>query len=237
MLNTVLRFVSSQCRQNKYFIIGLIIGISLSPILTIILDNGCTLMNSDISGDSITNSNLQLSGKEFDEYKPILNLAGKPQKAQKTPQMLIRPRYYSTELGIREKLFVAVLTTEGTIANRAVSINKTLAHVVDKIMYFIDAVGPNKLNVSMPGIVGFTDTRKILKPFHMLKYITDSHLEDYDFFFLMKDSTYVKSRKLYQLVQSISVSEDVHAGSGKNDEHTAFCSLGILFFGLYRRKV
>jgi chondroitin polymerizing factor/chondroitin polymerizing factor 2 len=95
-------------------------------------------------------------------------------------------------------------------------------------MFFIDAPGQRKLNISMPGgIVGFTDSKKILSAFHMLKYITDNYLDEFDFYFLVKDKTYIKARQLYELVQGISVSENVHAGSGKRDEHSAFCSLGM----------
>ncbi|XP_046984721.1 chondroitin sulfate synthase 2 [Schistocerca americana] len=240
MIGTMLRFIISHCRQNIYFIIGLTVGVSVSLILSPVLENEC---DSSISAgyftDRLTGGWQSASDMETDEYKPRINLAGKPQKAQKTPQTLVRPRYYSTELGIREKLFIAVLTSQSTIFSNAVSVNRTVAHLVDKIMYFIDALGPQKLNITMPGIVGFTDTRRILKPFHMLKYITDNHLEDYDYFFLMRDSTYLKARKLRDTVQSISVSEDVHAGSGKNDEHTAFCSLdaGLLLSNSVLRKV
>ena len=175
----------------------------------------------------------------IDEYEPRINLAGKPQKAKKTPQALVRPRYYSTELGIREKLFVAVLTSQEMINSRGVAINKTVAHLVDKIMYFIDAPGPQKLNLSMSGIVGFTDTRKLLKPFHVLKYVADNYLDEYDFFFVVKDTTYVKARTLYEVAQGISVSQEVHAGSEKEDDHTAFCKLdaGLLLSNSVLRKV
>jgi hypothetical protein len=163
-----------------------------------------------------------------DEYEPRINLAGKPKNARKTPVPLNRPRYYSTELGIREKLFVGVLSSQRDVSTRGVALNKTIAHLVDKVMFFIDSPGHQKLNISMPGgIVGFTDTRRTLKAFHMLKYITDNFLDEFDFYFLVRDATYIKAHELSAIVQRISVSEDVHAGSGRRGEHTAFCSLGM----------
>ncbi|XP_066997099.2 chondroitin sulfate synthase 2 isoform X1 [Anabrus simplex] len=240
MKTTMFRCFYAHCRQNTYFIIGLCIGISISLLMTPILDNDCLFNKAhSFESDHFTKGRSLNSESESDEYKPVINLAGKPQKALKTPQILMRPRYYSTELGIREKLFVGVLTSPTTLESRAVGLNKTVAHLVDKLMFFIDAPGPQKLNISMPGIVGFSDSRKILKPFHMLKYITDNHMGDFDFFFLVKDSTYIKARRLYEIVQDISVSEDVHAGSGKDDEHTAFCSLdaGLLLSNSVMQKV
>lgn len=215
----MIRLAMSVCRQNSYLLAGLCVGVILS-LLLFPLENTCgtsSLENQAMIEDYV------------DEYEPRINLAGKPQKAKKTPQALVRPRYYSTELGIREKLFVAVLTSQEMIHSRGVALNKTVAHLVDKIMYFIDAPGPQKLNLSMSGIVGFTDTRKLLKPFHVLKYVADNYLDEYDFFFIVKDTTYVKARTLYEVAQGISVSQEVHAGSEKEDDHTAFCKLGKIY--------
>jgi hypothetical protein len=226
-------FISILCRQNKYFLIGLCLGIFGSLIISQILENSC-LVNENGKGytsDHLSRSRSLSSDSDSqgDEYEPRINLAGKPKKARKTPILLNRPRYYSTELGIREKLFVGVLSSQRNISTRGVALNKTIAHLVDKVMFFIDAPGHKKLNISMPGgIVGFTDTRRTLKPFHMLKYITDNFLDEFDFYFLVKDATYIRARKLYEMVQGISVSEDVHAGSGRRDEHTSFCSLGMV---------
>jgi hypothetical protein len=224
-------FISTLCRQNKYFLIGLFSGILAGLILTPILEDDC-LFNENGEGhasDHLSRSRSLSSDSDIrEDYEPRINVAGKPKKAQKTSNLLNRPRYYSTELGIREKLFVGILSSQHNVSTRGVALNKTIAHLVDKVMFFIDAPGPRKLNISMPGgIVGFTDTRKLLKPFHMLKYITDNYLDEFDFYFLVKDTTYVKARQLYEMVQGISVSEDVHAGSGKRDEHTSFCSLGM----------
>ncbi|KAJ4439449.1 hypothetical protein ANN_07573 [Periplaneta americana] len=237
-------FIGTLCRQNKYFLIGLSLGVLAGLILTPILENDC-LFNDNGEGyasDHLSRSRSLSSDSEThgDEYEPRINLAGKPKKAQKTPNLLNRPRYYSTELGIREKLFIGVLSSQHDVSSRGVALNRTIAHLVDKVMFFIDAPGPRKLNISMPGgIVGFTDTRQILKPFHMLKYITDNFLDEFDFFFLVKDTTYVKARQLYEMVQGISVSEDVHGGSGKRDEHTSFCSLdaGLLLSNSVMHKV
>lgn len=240
----MLPFISTLLRQNKYFLVGLCLGILAGLIFAPILENDC-LFNEN--GQGYTSDHLSRSrslnsdsNAQGDEYEPRINLGGKPRHAHKTPNLLNRPRYYSTELGIREKLFIGVLSSQYDVSTRGVALNKTVAHLVDKVMFFIDAPGHRKLNISMPGgIVGFTDTRKILNAFHMLKYITDNYLDEFDFYFLVKDTTYIKGRQLYDLVQGISVSEDVHAGSGKRDEHSTFCSLdaGLLLSNSVIRKI
>lgn len=211
-------------RQNAYFVIGVILGLGLSLLLTPIMDNDCIFSDDHFDNEE----NKILTSQADDEYEPRINLAGKPQRAQKTPQTLIRPRYFSTELGIKDKLFIGIFTKPDTLVEYAVALNKTVAHLVDKIMYFIDAPSAQRLNVStlkLPGIVGFTDAREILKPFHLLKYITDNFLEEFDFFFISRDTTYIRARELYDYVKKISVSQDVYAGTPVQGQ-SEYCSLG-----------
>lgn len=219
------RFLWSLFRQNIYFVIGVILGLGLSLLLTPIVDSDCFFSVHFNNEESRV-----LTSHKDDDYEPRINLAGKPQKAQKTPQTLIRPRYFSTELGIKDKLFIGILTKADTLVEYAVALNKTVAHLVDKIMYFIDAPSAQRLNVStlkLPGIVGFTDTREILKPFHVLKYIIDNFLEEFDFFFIVRDTTYIRGRDLYNFVKKVSVSQDVYLGTPAEGQ-SEFCSLGKL---------
>jgi len=117
-----------------------------------------------------------------------------------------------------------VMTSTSSINTRGVAINKTAAHLVDKIMFFNNGVNPPKINLT--GIVGFSDTRKILKPFHVLKYIADNYVDKFDYFFLIKDDSYIRAFNLADTLKKISVSEDVHLGGFLRDKETAFCSLG-----------
>ncbi|KOC62206.1 Chondroitin sulfate synthase 2 [Habropoda laboriosa] len=166
--------------------------------------------------------------EELDEYEPKININNKPQQAQKVSKTLVRPRYYSTELGIREKLFIGVITNQQFLYSRDIAINKTVAHIVDKVRYFISIPEGTKPNVTLPGIVGFTDTRSILKPFHTMKYIIDNYLENYNYYFLIKDVSYISIKKLVKFVTKISVSQNVHVGV--LGDIPTYCSLdsGIL---------
>lgn len=133
-------------------------------------------------------------------------------------------RYYSTELGMREKLFVGVLTSEEKIGSQAVHLNATIGHLVDKIKFFITAQNKLKNKYNLSGIVGFTDARHKYKPFQIVKYIGDSFLLDYDYYFLVNDYSYVNVRALKDLVGKISVSMNVYLGTPVPE--SSFCNLG-----------
>lgn len=219
----LLRILVSQIKNNSYFLIGLCVG------LVVTLNFSSLDQESICSGytaNTLIKEEVVSQTSTTDEYEPRLNLQNKPMLPKKEAQILQRPRYYSTELGIREKLFIGVLTSEQNINYQATAINKTLAHLANKIKFFITA-NVVKNNLSLTNIVGFTDTREILKPFHVLKYISDNYLEEFDYFYLISDAGFVNGRKLLEIVNGISVSEDVYLGTtAEEDSH--YCSLGEL---------
>uniref|UniRef100_A0A182W611 Hexosyltransferase n=1 Tax=Anopheles minimus TaxID=112268 RepID=A0A182W611_9DIPT len=183
------------------------------------------------------------------EFEPQLNLEQKPMIAKKMVKNIIRPRYYYSELGIREKLFVGVLTTTENVDTFATAINRTAAHLVNKIKFFIHADNV-KSNFNLKNIVGFTDTREHLRPFHMLKYLADNYLDEYDFFLLLMDTTYVNARTVRRQLQHLSVTLDVYMGTnldessysdGKSEEaaRNEYCDLhaGIILSSGVIRKI
>lgn len=208
-------------RQNTYFLLGLTIGLLSSLVLIPVLESNS---NVNVLGD-VNDIKQKVIKKIQDEYEPQINLAGKPLKAQKVPQSFVRPRYFSTELGIKQKLLVSVLSSSNSIESNAIAINKTVAHLSEKIIYFMDT--SSKLNISklnMPDIVAFIDSRHILKPFHIFKYLIDNYLQEFDYFFLVNDSSYINFRKLYNIVSKISVREKLYYGE-KIDQNSLFCNL------------
>ncbi|CAB0029709.1 unnamed protein product [Trichogramma brassicae] len=224
-MSAIINVLFSHCRSNIYLIVGVCLGLSISLLFAPIELNDCQDLDEPLPYSLNSND-------PVDEYEPRLNIDAKPQKAKKIPKVFIRPRYYSTELGIREKLFVGILTSPEFLHSRAVALNKTITHLVDKIRYFVSIPEATKPNVSLPGIVGFTDTKSILQPFHTLKYITDNYLEDYDYYFFIKDTAYVNARLLVEFVNKISVSQDIYMGvPSKNGAH---CSLGNIFISLIK---
>ncbi|XP_070159253.1 chondroitin sulfate synthase 2 [Polyergus mexicanus] len=220
-MRPLFRVLYSICWSNIYLLMGICMGLSFSLLLIPIdVDRQ---HDATESFDHFSNTL-----EDIDPYEPRINTDSKPQPMQKGKKTFVRPRYYSTELGIREKLFVGIITSREYLHSRDIALNKTIAHIVDKIRYFISIPEGTKPNVSFPGIVGFTDTRSILKPFHAMKYIIDNYVESYDYYFLTKDVSYVNARGLVEFVNKISVSQNVHIGAPS--EIDTYCSLesGIL---------
>ena len=148
---------------------------------------------------------------------------------------IIRPRYFSTELGIKEKLFVGIFTKQSNIESLATGFNKTSAHLTNKIKFFIHAENV-KTNFKLKNIVGFTDTRENYKVFHVLKYINDNYLEDHDFFFLIDDSSYLNAKSLSEKLNHLSISFEIYMGT-QNEEGHCDLSAGILFSSSVIRKI
>lgn len=215
-------------RQNSSFFIPFVFGIGIS----IFVASFVSVKKCDIGHNFETEKNNERKVLAIaDLYEPKINLAAKPKSAVKSGHGMVRPRFHKAELGVKNKLFLGVLTSPESIATLAIALNKTVGKFVNRIMFFIDAPSAQRLNVSLlklPGIVGFTDTRKVLKPFHLIKYVSDNFLDDYDFFFIIRDTSYVQAQKLNDFVRRISVMNDVHVGKTiQTSETTAkICSLG-----------
>lgn len=198
-----------QLNRNHFFFIGFLVGL----ILTICMpDNAWEITEQECPETMNGGDGGKMQMAHDDDFEPHLNLVNKPMTAKKTAKNIIRPRYYSSELGIREKLFVGVLTHQHRINTLATAFNRTTAHHVDRIKYFINAADNVRTNFKLKNIVGFTDARDHLKPFHILKYIADNYLDDYDFFLLATDTTYVNARRLLKQLNHISISFDVYIG-------------------------
>lgn len=135
-----------------------------------------------------------------------------------------RPKFAATELGIRQKLFVAVLSSKDSLTTRAVAVNKTLSHHVTKTVFFIDV----KASVIPSGmmIVNFEDGYNNLLPINVLKYVTKKYGKDYDYYMFLSDKGYVRAEKIFDLVSLISVSKHVHLGAPKAVEGgKTYCAL------------
>lgn len=213
------------CRPFTPILIGICVGVTISLIVTNVrIENNC-LENISVLRDSFDRShnidsvftedskNLQEENTEdLSDYDPRINLAGKPHSAKKEPQTLIRPRYLSTELGIKEKNFVAVLSSIKQIPSLGLAINETLAHHVSRLAFFVEVAGTDKLDVKTLPIVGFKDSQQGLLTLHTLKYLADKLAVGYSYFFFIKDTTYVDGRKLDNLTKHISITENVYMG-------------------------
>lgn len=235
-LPKVLKFRSSQLSANQYFIVFFIIGFLVTfywPTQKHQYPNeNCEQHTSKLSNG---HSNSILN----EDFEPQLNFDKKPMTAKKSVKSIIRPRYFSSELNVKQdQLFVGVLTVQENIDSIATAFNKTTAHLVNKIKFFIHADNV-KTNFKLKNIVGFTDTRDHYKAFHVLKYIADNYLEDYDFFYLIEDAAYVNARLLMEKLNHLSMSYDIYLGQKQDNREEGFCDLkaGIIFSSSVIRKI
>lgn len=201
-----------QLNRNHFFLIGFAVGL----VLTICMPDHTWQIVEQECPETIINNDANRIQPSADDFEPRLNLVNKPMAAKKLAKNIIRPRYYSSELGIREKLFLGVMTTQNNINTLATAFNRTAAHLTEKIKYFINAADNVRTNFQLKNIVGFTDARDHLKPFHILKYIADNYLDEYDFFLLTTDNTYVNVPKLIEKLNHISISFDVYIGQTRD---------------------
>ncbi|CAG9768082.1 unnamed protein product [Ceutorhynchus assimilis] len=214
MYKISMKFVS----ENVYLFLGIIIGLYVSSFLTASLDISCN--NEDSEYGLKAKLAQEIINSSINRLAPKI-LPAKPRVQEKSD--LVRPRYYSTELGMREKLFVGIFTAEEKVNSQASYINKTIGHLVDKIKFFITAQYKLKTKFNLTGLVGFTDARLKYRPFQVIKYVSDTFGQDYDYYFFTSDYTYINAHRLKDIVDKISVSVDVYLGTKVVDG--SFCNL------------
>lgn len=202
--------------------IGLCLGITMSMMYAPFSEDSCETFVSRQDPQSLVHmrGTKSLDSHEEENFDPVIRPPPEPVDAGNPPDMskakLFRPRYASTELGIREKLFVGVVTSKDTINTLGVAFNKTVANYVTKLVFFIDSKGP--IVPSGMTIVNFADNFPHLIPVHMLRYIADSFLDTFDYYMFVTDHTYLRAEKVFDLVSHISVSKHVHMGAAKSTE-------------------
>lgn len=211
-MRKLVRLKQCQLSRNNYFVVGVLLGLCVTWFVP---EDAWTIAQKECPAAVVAlqhEADLAKVGVTGDAFEPRLNLVNKPMAAKKVVRNIVRPRYYSSELGIREKLFVGVMTSQENINTLATAFNRTTAHLVNKIKYFINADNV-KSNFRLKNIVGFTDTRENMRPFHVLKYIADNYLNDFDYFMLTTDEVYVDVRRLIEKLYHISISYDVYMGT------------------------
>lgn len=201
----------SALSRNHYFVIGLLLGLVLSRYIP--QDIWELVQQEECPQEAAENLLIERFGQDFE---PHLNLINKPLAAKKPVKNVMRPRYYSSELGIREKIFIGVMTSQENINSFATAFNRTTAHLVNKIKFFINADSV-KTNYQLKNIVGFTDTQESRRPFHVIKYIADNYVDDYDYFLLVPDNVYVDARKLNSLLYHMSITFDLYMSGTRVD--------------------
>lgn len=172
----------------------------------------------------------------FEDFEPriITDPGLKPKiDMSKNKKKIERKRFISMELGIREKLYLATVTSEQNVHNLGIAVNKTAAHHLQKIEFFIGtnygSVTPMKYpnNMAMQPVQG-DSTTQVFKL--TLTKIYDAYKDVYDWFFIAQDSVYINAERLNNLVNHISINKKLYMGrpiTGKYQSQTiTYCDLG-----------
>ncbi|XP_072541074.1 chondroitin sulfate synthase 2 [Salminus brasiliensis] len=130
---------------------------------------------------------------------------------QPQPKKVFRAKYISTELGIRERLFVGILTSKSTLSTLAVAVNRTISHHLDSVAFFTgsrDRKVPHGMFVVTHG-----DERHIWNMYQTIRYILHHFISEYDYFYLAQDDTYTQADRIRTLVGHLSMDRLLYMGS------------------------
>lgn len=140
-----------------------------------------------------------------------------------------RTRYIQTELGFRERLFVAVLTSRATLNTLAVAVNRTVGHHFSHLLYFT-GLRSTKVPHGM-AVVSHGDERPVWLMYETLHYIHQHFGSNFDWFFIMQDDTYAQAERLKALLSHLSINQDVYLGRAEEfiggEEQARYCHGGF----------
>jgi len=124
-----------------------------------------------------------------------------------TAKPRLRPRFASTELGIREKVLFAVTTSVASLDSRAVAVNKTMSPHPSKVLFFVTAPSQSFSVPHQLPLVTFVNERITANQtlLRALRYVAERYNTLYNWFFFSPDNVYVNSAKIMYFLDHISV--------------------------------
>ncbi|XP_020350301.1 chondroitin sulfate glucuronyltransferase [Oncorhynchus nerka] len=216
----------------------LILGLSLGCSLSLLMVSWTQGDTDDSCGDELGNGGLflgsnrgdppedQRGGPGNEDFQPrIVPYHKDPNKPHKK---VLRTRYIHTELGIRERLLVGVLTSRATLNTLAVAVNRTVAHHFHRTFFFTGLRSP-KVPHGM-AVVAHGDDRPVWLMYETVRHLHQHYGLDYDWFFLAQDDTYMQAERLAELVGHLSAGQDLYMGRAEEfiggEERARYCHGG-----------
>ncbi|XP_056607249.1 chondroitin sulfate synthase 2 [Triplophysa dalaica] len=214
-----LSMLMSLIRPTGPIIVGISLGFTLSLLSVTWVDESCDSNRTGATDEMLlaqppgslkgarkpssistgTHDNGNIEG----EFEPRIVPYKKPAQ-QDPPKKVFRARYASTELGIREHLFVAVFSSKTTLSTLAVAINRTLKNHLDGRLIFFTPTRNRKLPHGM-FVVAHEEERPVPNMFQSIRYLLEHHIAEYDWFYLAQDDTYTQPERLKTLVSHLSM--------------------------------
>jgi hypothetical protein len=126
----------------------------------------------------------------------------------------VRHKKMSHELAPRKLLFIGVVTAQKYLDTRAVAINRTWGRGLSDLRFFSSHPKNSSIHLPIITLPGINDTvyppqRKV---YHMLKYMHDHYIDEYDFFMRSDDDVYVKVDLLHELLTTVNPAQDIYMG-------------------------
>ncbi|XP_048196439.1 chondroitin sulfate glucuronyltransferase isoform X2 [Perognathus longimembris pacificus] len=211
-------------------ILGLSLGCSLSLLRVSWIqgegEDPCADAVGEPGGPQNPDSRSRLDHSDEDFRPRIVPYYRDPSKPYKK---VLRTRYIQTELGSRERLLVAVLTSRATLSTLAVAVNRTAAHHFPRLLYFTGQRGA-RAPVGMQ-VVSLGDERPAWLMSETLRHLHAHFGADYDWFFIMQDDTYVQAPRLAALAGHLSINRDLYLGRAEEfigaGEQARYCHGGF----------
>ena len=208
-------------------VVGLCLGITIHMMLVPFLEEGCDVkalkqaaaVKRRSNNVPVTETTTTADNSEDFEARIIQIQPSNASVDKQAPRpKLVRPRFISTELGIKEKLFIAVFTSAATVDKLGVAVDKTLSKLTAKVIFFSSTKPPTIPN-GLP-MVTFSEKRAELLPLHVLRYIAEHYAETFDYYMFVSDRSYIRGEKLFDMLEHISITTDVYTGVPGPDKST-----------------
>lgn len=214
----------------------LILGLSLGCSLSLLMVSWTQGDSEDSCGDELGNGrgfpgggeghgNPRDGAADTDIQPRIVPYHKDPNKSHKK---VLRTRYIHTELGIRERLLVGVLTSRATLNTLAVAVNRTVAHHFHRTFFFTGLRSP-KVPHGMT-VVAHGDDRPVWLMYETVRHLHQHYGSEYDWFLLAQDDTYMQADRLSELVGHLSAGQDLYMGRAEEfiggEEKARYCHGG-----------
>ncbi|KAG5283296.1 hypothetical protein AALO_G00040520 [Alosa alosa] len=201
-------------------VVGISLGFTLSLLSVSWVDDICDpswkghyieeiSSKEDLKATRKSNSFL-LEDDDDEDIQPRI-ITYKPIQQQGEAKRPFRSKYASTELGIRDNLFVGVLTSKNTINTLGVSVNHTISHHLGSVVFFT-GMNSHKTPHGMQ-VVTHGDERPVWNMYQTIKYILEHYIDEYNWFYLAQDDTYTQADRVKALVPHLSMNLMLYMGS------------------------
>lgn len=157
--------------------------------------------------------------RENNRFREALNSQSTTQRDPKKSQTFHEELHISS----RKPLFIGVLSSFAPLQTpRAIAINNTWGSKAPRIEFFSSIYPSDALNrLPFARLPVVTDTHpQLTNIYHMLEYMHDLHIDQYDWFMCAKDNVYVHVEHLIQFLGKLDPSEVLYIGQPDGGRQT-----------------